>query len=66
MCGEISAGRAHNPVSDVPVQTESEMNELLADIISAHGGMERWNQFANVQVSIVSGGGFFPLKGVIH
>jgi hypothetical protein len=35
------------------------MKGLLADIISAHGGMERWDHFAKVQASMVSGGGFF-------
>jgi hypothetical protein len=44
----------------------SAMNDLLADVLGAHGGVGRWNQFAKVQASIVSGGGFFPLKGVIQ
>ena len=40
------------------------MNELLAKIIDAHGGMERWNRHEKVDATIVSGGGLFPLKGV--
>jgi hypothetical protein len=32
----------------------------------AHGGMDRWNAYETVQASIVSGGGFFPLKGLIQ
>jgi hypothetical protein len=40
------------------------MNELLGKIIEAHGGMERWNGYQRVNATIVSGGGFFPLKGV--
>jgi hypothetical protein len=40
------------------------MNELLAKIIDAHGGMERWNGHEKVDATIVSGGGLFPLKGV--
>jgi hypothetical protein len=40
------------------------MNELLAQIIDAHGGMDRWNRYETVEATIVSGGGFFPLKGV--
>jgi hypothetical protein len=40
------------------------MNELLGKIIEAHGGMERWNGYQRVDATIVSGGGFFPLKGV--
>jgi hypothetical protein len=40
------------------------MNELLARIIHAHGGMDRWNRYKRVEATIVSGGGLFPLKGV--
>jgi len=40
------------------------MNELLARIIDAHGGMERWNGYEKVEATIVSGGGFFALKGM--
>jgi hypothetical protein len=39
------------------------LNELLARIIEAHGGMDRWNGYEKVEVTIVSGGGFFSLKG---
>ena len=39
------------------------MNELLARIIDAHGGIDRWNQYERVEATIVSGGGFFRLKG---
>src|SRR5262252_4107730 len=40
------------------------MNELLARIIDAHGGIDCWNQYERVEATIVSGGGFFRLKGV--
>jgi hypothetical protein len=40
------------------------MNELLARILDAHGGMDRWNRYERVEAMIVSGGGLFPLKGV--
>lgn len=40
------------------------MHELLARILEAHGGMERWNGYDRVEATIVSGGGFFSLKGV--
>jgi hypothetical protein len=39
------------------------MNELLARIIDAHGGIDRWNQYEKVEATIVAGGGFFRLKG---
>lgn len=42
------------------------MNDLLASIIDAHGGMDRWNGYAKVDATIVSGGGFFPLKGMLQ
>ena len=40
------------------------MNQLLAKILDAHGGMNRWNEYQKVEATIVSGGGFFPLKGI--
>jgi hypothetical protein len=40
------------------------MNDLLAEIIDAHGGGARWSSYHKVEATIVSGGGFFPLKGV--
>ena len=40
------------------------MDELPAEILEAHGGQERWNQYERVEATIVSGGGLFPLKGV--
>ena len=40
------------------------MSELLADILEAHGGLERWNKYRKVEATLVSGGGLFPLKGV--
>jgi hypothetical protein len=41
------------------------MNELLTKVIDAHGGLERWRSYAKVEATIVSGGGFFALKGVL-
>src|ERR1035438_8522413 len=42
------------------------MNELLAKVVEAHGGLERWKRYERVDATIVSGGGFFPLKGVLQ
>jgi hypothetical protein len=39
------------------------MNELLAKILDVHGGMDRWSGYNKVEVTIVSGGGLFALKG---
>jgi hypothetical protein len=40
------------------------MNELLVKILEAHGGMDRWNGLQRVDATIVTGGGFFALKGM--
>jgi hypothetical protein len=40
------------------------MNQLLADVLDAHGGLNRWNEYPKVEATIVSGGGFFQLKGI--
>jgi len=42
------------------------MNGLLAEILDAHGGVGRWRKYAKVHATIVSGGGFFALKGVLQ
>jgi hypothetical protein len=41
------------------------MIELLARILDAHGGMDCWNGYEKVDATIVSGGGFFALKGML-
>jgi hypothetical protein len=40
------------------------VNQLLADVLDAHGGLNRWNEYQKVEATIVSGGGFFQLKGI--
>jgi hypothetical protein len=42
------------------------MNELLTKVLDAHGGLERWRSYNKVEAAIVSGGGFFALKGVLQ
>lgn len=42
------------------------MNHFLAEIIEAHGGMERWKARTKVEATIVTGGGFFALKGLVQ
>ena len=41
-------------------------NQLLAEVIDAYGGLERWNGLKRVEATIVSGGSFFALKGLIQ
>src|SRR5262245_25605556 len=40
------------------------MNDLLAHVLDAHGGLDCWNRFSRVTVSIISGGGLWPMKGL--
>lgn len=42
------------------------MNPLLAEVVDAHGGMDLWKGYEKVEASIVSGGGFFALKGLMQ
>jgi hypothetical protein len=42
------------------------MNGLLAEVIEAHGGMNRWQRYETGRCHDVSGGGFFALKGVLQ
>lgn len=41
-------------------------NSLLAEILDAHGGSDRWRRYGRVDATIVTGGGFFALKGMIQ
>jgi|SRR5581483_3719975 len=38
-------------------------SELLLKVLQAHGGLERWNRFDNVQATIITGGELFGMKG---
>jgi hypothetical protein len=42
------------------------VNSLLEKVLEAHGGLERWQRFERVDATIVSGGGFFALKGIVQ
>ena len=42
------------------------MNQLLSRILDAHGGMDRWRDLEKVEATIVAGGGFYPLKGMLN
>jgi hypothetical protein len=43
------------------------MNDgLLAEILEAHAGSDRWRRYGRVDATIVTAGGFFALKGVIQ
>ena len=42
------------------------MDALLQNVLEAHGGLARWNAFSSVRAQIVTGGGLWPLKGLIQ
>jgi hypothetical protein len=44
--------------------TTGAINQLLADALEAHGGLERWRTFAGLTSTIVSGGRLWGLKGI--
>ncbi|MBN3510473.1 hypothetical protein SAMN04488583_2902 [Mycobacterium sp. 88mf] len=39
------------------------MTDLLADVLDAHGGLTRWNEFSRVEATIVTAGKLWALKG---
>jgi len=40
------------------------MNDLLARVTTAHGGLDRWNKFKKVTATYVGGGGLWSMKGL--
>jgi hypothetical protein len=40
------------------------MNELLASIVEAHGGLDRWHRFNCARATIVTGGAFWGMKSL--
>ncbi|MFE2585831.1 hypothetical protein [Streptomyces sp. NPDC059378] len=40
------------------------MNALLAQVLDAHGGLDRWNALTTVRSTIVSSGDLFSIKGI--
>jgi hypothetical protein len=41
------------------------MISLLEEVLEAHGGLDRWRRFSKVEADAVTGGGLFPLKGLM-
>lgn len=40
------------------------MNSLLADVVAAHGGTDRWHRFSKVSASVITGGFLWGMKGM--
>jgi hypothetical protein len=45
-------------------EQETDMNTLLAEVLDAHGGLDRWNALTTVRATVVSGGDMFVIKGM--
>jgi len=39
---------------------------LLADVLRVHGGLDRWRTFSRLEATIVTGGGFWAMKGLVQ
>lgn len=37
---------------------------LLAEVLDAHGGLDRWRQFSRLSATVVTGGAFWGMKGI--
>jgi hypothetical protein len=42
------------------------MSELLAKVLDAHGGLDRWNTLSRGEATIITGGGLWSLKGLVQ
>ncbi|VVM37019.1 hypothetical protein PS858_01202 [Pseudomonas fluorescens] len=42
----------------------AQRDELLNQVLVAHGGLERWNSFSQVRATIVTGGSLWAMKGL--
>lgn len=42
------------------------MNDLLSRALEAHGGLDRWRRHAELSATLVTGGGLWPLKGLVQ
>ncbi|MEU1502857.1 hypothetical protein [Streptomyces sp. NPDC005732] len=40
------------------------MNDLLTEVVEAHGGIDRWRELTRARATLISGGDLFALKGL--
>src|SRR5687767_5275666 len=52
--------------SHVVTTVEESMTPLVAEVLEAHGGLERWRKFTTLSATIVTGGEFWSFKGVVQ
>ena len=63
---EAAAARDRSEAQLTAPPLAAAMNDLLENVLEAHGGLARWNKFSTVRVQIVTGGGLWALKGLIQ
>ena len=47
-------------------ETSRPMRSLLADVIEAHGGLDRWKRHHTLTATLVTGGGLWAMKGLVQ
>lgn len=48
------------------MRTQDQSATLLEEVLSAHGGLERWQQVQKVRATIVTGGTLWGIKGLVQ
>jgi hypothetical protein len=59
-----AASKGKQNLRDQQSESKPKMNELLANVLSAHGSLDRWSKLSKVSATIVAGGGLLPMKGL--
>ncbi len=42
------------------------INRLLSEVLEAYGGLERWRKFSAMSATILTGGEFWGMKGLVQ
>lgn len=42
------------------------MSDLLTEVVRAHGGLDRWKRLTTLRASLVTGGEFWAMKGLVQ
>ena len=42
------------------------INRLLSEVLEAYGGLERWRKFSAMSATIITGGEFWGMKGLVQ
>lgn len=44
--------------------SERNMNPVLADVLEAHGGIDRWHRYSRISATVVAGGALWAMKRI--